>query len=257
MDRLPGRSPGCALCGGLLLCALSSCSLFGPGARVLVQVPEPPPHWGQAFPDLRFVVEYVDAGGCAAEARVAPGKAAWVECAKGQNVPVLAWPCAEGTGPARGELRPAGGFYPLSLGEGDHQATLRVSWEDGCAAALVKKLREAGFDMGLFNVARLAAAMRQTADPWSWDTAAMAESIAAGSFTSFGLDLIPRRDVQVPAPGGTCFLESPFAAPCRCAAGSTAAFASVPLGAHTLFSADGARRSLWVGEQEVVVGPAR
>ncbi len=257
MDARSPRAAAPALACGLLLCALCSCGLFGAGARVLVQMPEPPPPWSQAFPDLLFIVEYVDARGCTAEVSAGPGKAAWVECAKEQNAPVLAWPCAAELSPDRGDLRPAGGFYPLSLEEDTGAATLRLAWEDGCAALVVKKVRDAGRDTGLFNVARLAAAMREAADPWSWDSDAIAESIAAGSFTAFALDLLPRRDVEVAVGEGTWFLESPFSVPCTPGADGTVGFADVPLGAHTLFSDMGARRSMWVGTAEVLVGPPR
>lgn len=240
---------------GLAAAVLGSCSLFAPGAPVLVQVPEPPPHWRQAFPDLCFVVQYVDSRGSAVEVLADAGGSALVECTRKQNSPVLAWPCGRAGFPAPGELRPAGGFYPLSLGEGERAGSLFARWEDGCAALAVQRVRDAGMDTGQFNVARLAACMREAADPWSWECAAIAGAIAGGGFTSFDLDRLPCRDATFCAGPGVWFLESPFSIPSTAGADGMLALPGVPLGTHMLYSLQGTRRMVWIGESEVIVGP--
>lgn len=242
-----------ALPGAVLL----SCGLFAPGTRVLVQVPEPPPHWRQTFPGLRFAVEYVDARGRTAEVLAEPAAGVWVECAKEQNAPVLAWPLASGGRESRGELRPAGGFYPFSLGEGAQAASLPVTWEDGCAALVVQAVRGAGGDTTQFNAARLAACMREAADPWSWDSARIAEAVAAGDFTSYDLDRLPCRDAAACTGPGEWFLESPFSSPRAAGADGNLVLPGVSLGTHLLYSLQGTTRMIWIGEGEVIVGPVR
>ncbi len=240
---------------GLAAAVLGSCSLFAPGARVLVQVPGPPPHWRQAFPDLCFTVQYVDPRGRIAEVMAETDGGAWMECSREHNAPVVAWPRGRGGTPARGELRPAGGFYPLSLGEGEQGGSLFTRWEDGCAALVVQRVRSAGSDTALFNAARLAACMREAADPWSWDCGAIAGAIAAGSFTFYGLDRLPCRDVEVQAGPGEWFLESPFSTPRAAGPDGTLVLPAVTLGVHLLFSLQGTRRMIWIGENGVTVGP--
>lgn len=254
MGRPARAAAGSTLLVTLPVVFLLSCSLFSPCARLLVQVPEPPPHWRQVFPDLCFTVQYLDPRGRMAEVTAEPGRGAWVECSRERNAPVVAWPHGRGGTPAPGELRPAGGFYPLSLGEGGEAGSLFTSWEDGCAALVVQRVGGAGRDMALFNVARLAACMREAADPWSWDAAAVSEAIAAGSFTFYGLDRLPCRDVEVPAGPGEWFLESPFAGPRAAGPDGTLVLPEVTIGAHMLYSLEGTRRMLWIGESEVIMG---
>jgi hypothetical protein len=242
----------------LVSCALFSCELFSPAARVLVVMPEPPPHWQRAFPGLGFTLEYRDASGRVQEV-VGEDWSAGVEiaCSKEQNSPILAYPWtdADSLAGARVVLPPAGGFFPLSLGVAGGQQVLSLSWEDGCAALVVSRVRALGRDVGLFNVPRLVERLRLADDPWTWDAVAMAERIAAGDFTVFDIDALPCRDVDLAVGEGQWFLESP----CTTVRGADSAgmgvLPAVPLGPHTLFSLEGARIGIYVGEKETIVGP--
>jgi hypothetical protein len=97
--------------------------------------------------------------------------------------------------------------------------------------------------------------MRQAPDPWSWDGAGVAEAIIAGSFTFYDLDRLPCREVEVQAGPGEWFLESPFSTPLAAGQDGTLVLPSVTLGAHLLFSLQGNRRMIWIGDTGVTVGP--
>ena len=237
---------------------LLSCELLSPGARVIVRLPPPPPHWQRAFPGLGFLLEFRDASG---RIQQLVGEdwtgGAEIFCSKEQNSPVLAYPWIVEGSPAGSNrvLPPAGGFFPLSLEDAGGQEALCLSWEDGCAALVVSRVKALGRDIGLFNVSRLVELMRLADDPWSWDAVGMAESIAAGEFTAFDIDPLPSREVELAVCEGEWFIESPCAT-ARCVdSGGTLVLPAVPLGAHTLFSMDGSATSLYVGQRETIVGP--
>lgn len=240
------------------LWVLLACELFSPGARVVVQMPEPPPQWLCAFPRLSFVVRYVDARGQQREVPVADWRASVeVVCSKEQNAPFLAYPVAALGGEPGSPivLPPAGGFFPLSLGSGESARMLSLSWEEGCAALLVSRVRSLGRDMSMFNLARLLREMRESEDPWGWDADRIAERIAAGCFSAFDISRLAVRDVTISPGEGEWFLESPFAPVRRAANGQRIELAAVPCGAHTLFSTAGERVRVFVGEEETVIGP--
>jgi len=221
-------------------------------------MPEPPPHWKSSFPDLGFILEFRDAGSRVQQV-VGEDWSAGVEiaCSKEENSPILAFPWSGGCPPAGAGLvlPPAGGLFPLSLETAGGQKVLSLSWKDGCAALVVSRIRALGRDVGLFNVPRLVERLRFADDPWSWDSVTMAERIAAGDFTAYDIDPLPSRDVELDVGDGQWFLESPFAAVRRVDSGGTLVLPAVPLGLHTLFSLEGARIGISVGEKETVVGP--
>jgi hypothetical protein len=97
--------------------------------------------------------------------------------------------------------------------------------------------------------------MRLADDPWSWDSVTMAERIAAGEFTAFDIDALPSRNVELAVGEGQWFLESPFATVRCVASGGTLVLPAVLLGPHTLFSLEGARIGISVGQKETIVGP--
>ena len=238
------------------LCALASCGLFSPGARVLVRIPEPPAHWQRAFPGLGFTLEYRDGSGRVQEDVVEDWRApVEIICSKEQNSAILAYPCTAEGPPADAALRPAGGLFPLSLEATGGQEVLSLSWEDGCAALIVSRVKKLGRDMGRFNVSRLVERMRLAEDPWRWDAVTMAERIATGDFTAFDIELLPSRDVELTIVEGEWFLESPFAPVHGVGNDGKLALQAVALGPHTLFSMDGSEMRMYVGERETVVGP--
>jgi len=225
---------------------------------VLVQMPEPPPHWQRAFGGLSVRVRYLDAQGCLQEATGEDwSEPVQIVCSKEQNAPVLAYPLArvglpQGTAIA---LPPAGGFFPLSLGTGDSSGVLSLAWEDGCAALAVWCVRSLDRDTSLFNAARLAREMRESEDPWGWDAISIAERIAGGDFSSYDIVRLPCRDLAVAPGGGEWFLESPFASVREANDGESILLAGVPSGQHTLFSTAGSRVGIFVSETLVVIGP--
>lgn len=252
------RRSGC-LC--TLLCAAwacISCDLFAPGVSVLVHMPEPPPHWQRAFAGLSARIVYLGDDGRPREAVCG----AWAEpvrivCRKLQNSPVLAFPRARTglPGGAEEELPPAGGLFPLSIGSSDEGRTLELTWEDGCAALAAWKVLGMGRDVSFFDAGRLAAKMREAPDPWTWDSAAIAEAIISGDFSSWDIDPLPCLDVLVSPGPGEWFLESPFATPVPAGSGEVLLLPSVPQGMHTLFSTAGERIRIFVDGERSVIGP--
>jgi hypothetical protein len=146
-------------------------------------------------------------------------------------------------------------LFPLSLEATGGQEVLSLSWEDGCAALIVSRVKKLGRDMGRFNVSRLVERMRLAEDPWRWDAVTMAERIATGDFTAFDIELLPSRDVELTIVEGEWFLESPFAPVHGVGSDGKLALQAVALGPHTLFSMDGSETRMYVGEKETVVGP--
>jgi hypothetical protein len=234
------------------IAALSGCGDFGPSARVSVRLPDPPPHWRAAFPDLRAELDYPGAGG----ARLTAGIPRWgsvveVECSKGGNGPFLAWPVA-GSHPSRA-LKPAGGLYPSSLASAEE---IRLTWTEGPLALAVAALAAAGFDVAGINTARLGERMSAPVDPWTWDIASIASRLAAGEFTSYDLDFLPEATVRIAVGPGEWFLDSPFRGVEATDPFGVLVLAHVSHGRHLLAATDGRLAALWVDRQGAVTLPA-
>jgi hypothetical protein len=234
-----------------LAVAVHGCSFGAVDQDVQVLVPAPPAHWQVAFPGLSFRVTARDASGAETESVVTDGRTpVTITCARAVNVPILAWPMAPHG--RTSDLRPAGGFFPLSLRELQGREVVELSWEDGAAAVVVDRAAEAGRDMPRFNVERLRGYLAETGDPWRVDLDAVAQHIARGDLTAWDIDRLPAWDVSIMPGEGTWFLESPFAVP-RPALNGSLNLPGVPRGSHSLFSLTGGRWSLEVGGEEPVL----
>ncbi len=237
----------------LVVMVTASCSYFGGQATVEVLLPEPPAHWRAAFPDLTFELRVPDVEGreLSAVARMAGGASALVCVSKTGNTPILAFARGSRTGEA---LRPAGGIFPLDCGQDASSTTMRVTWESGPAASVLFRLAELGCDISLLNAARLRQFLCSRADPWDVDLNKIVERLAQGDFSAYDIDQLPARDVAVSLGVGEWFLETPFRTACQVGAGEVLTLKSVSLGTHTLFSVQGERIRLSVGERETTVG---
>jgi hypothetical protein len=219
--------------------ALSGCPLFSAEIGVAVVIPAPPPHWRAVFPDLRFSLLFADGDGrFQRKADVDCASPVTIACSKSSNSPVLAYPwspsdrsCAE-----PGMLRPAGGIFPGDLRQSAEGLELVLSWEDGAAAEVFRSLLELGVDAELINGERLAGRMGSAADPWAWDVNSVAESLAAGHFNAYDLDLLPRSDVGLRVGAGEWILESPFRQPGIADAEGTLLLPGLGYGLHHIFS---------------------
>ncbi|MGA2975362.1 MAG: hypothetical protein ABSF77_08645 [Spirochaetia bacterium] len=239
----------------------TGCSLLSPDACVNVIIPGPPKQWLRAFPDLSFLLVFLDANGDEQHQEVTEWQSAVsISCAKAANTPILAYPrvswdaTAADAGP--GLLRPAGGLYPASLLEPPDQGSLQLSWQDGAAALVVSRLRAIGRDVSLLNAGRLMTYLRQEPDPWNLDLDAMAEKMARGEFRVYDIDSLTCRDVRIRPGVGTWFLEGPFS-PALTAEDEVIALQGVSLGSHGLFSTDGRFFKLQVGAYETVLLPVQ
>lgn len=234
---------------------LLSCSAFGPAAHVDVLIPAPPPHWLQAFPDLEFRLVFADPAGHRQVVRVAdPGKAVAIDCSKESNTAILAYPCRasdqEGEADRAGTLRPAGGTYPGSLDSSGPRPTLQLRWQDGAAATVLFRLLTLGRDTSLVNAARLLQYFRAAEDPWNLDLDQIEERLAAGKFTAYDIDELPRRDVRVKAGSGEWFTESPFSPVTSLTGEEDLSLPGLSLGMHGLYSMDGRLMMIDVGPAE-------
>ena len=233
--------------------ALSGCGGFGPGTRLCVRLPELPPHWRVAFPDLGAELEYPGADGALVTAALPRWDGAVeVGCPKRGNGPFLAWP-VPGDSPTR-LLRPAGGLYPWALVSPED---ILLSWADGPLALLVATLAEAGFDVTRINSARLGEEMRERADPWEWDITSIATRLAEGGFTENDLDALPEATVRISPGPGEWFLESPFRGVVSSDSLGALVLDHVTWGGHLLAATDGRLAALWVDRQGAVTLPRR
>jgi hypothetical protein len=246
-----------ALAGAALALAVGGCALLAPAVPVRIGIPRPPAAWLHAFPDLRFRLAYVDAGGRGATLDVVEW---WlpvaVPCAKTGNAPVLAYPLpsAHADPGAPGGLRPAGGVWPGSAAAGADGEVLELSWEDGALASLLFRLRAAGLDVSLLNAGRLRDRFRRAADPWDLDLEGIADALARGELTACDVDELPVSPVLIRAEGAYWFLESPLKEPVAARDG-VAALPAVSLGEHGLYSSDGRFVLFQATEQGVVALP--
>jgi hypothetical protein len=236
----------------------AACFAFGPEASVSVVIPAPPEHWIRAFPDLGFLVVFLDAQGRDREVEAADWRTpVSVSCSKAGNTPVLAFPRTSRDAGllngARGILRPAGGLYPVSPGASSAEATLELTWEDGAVAYVVSRLISIGRDASLFNAARLADFLRRSADPWKLDLDGIAQKVAQGSFNVYDIDALPGRDVTVKPGVGQWFLESPFCLVMTAQADGTLTLVNLAQGMHGLFSVNGHRDRIDVSPGGAVV----
>ncbi len=238
----------------LVISSQASCKLDRDDDEVKVLLPPPPVLWQIAFPRLGFRVVTRDARNTLQETHVDD----WREpvaltCARNVNTPVLAWPWE----PRVPGLRPAGGFYPLSLRTFHGGEVLELTWEDGAAAYVMSRVAAQGpLDISLFNVERLRRFLRKHADPWALDLDAVAQNIARGELTAWDIDMLPCRDVELEPGPGTWLLESPLSSPFEATNGRIL-LSGVSLGSHYLFSLGGACWRVEIGQQEAVMIPAR
>jgi len=235
-----------------LLCPLLlSCTWFGSQADLRISIPQPPEHWVRAFPDLTFVVVFPDTGGWRRVIATDISQPTVITCVKAGNTPILAYPVSAGS---IGFLRPAGGLFPMDCVDFGEPPHLALSWQDGCLALIFKMLAERGFDTSLVNAARLASFVDRHADPWALDLDAIAERLILGDFSAFDIDLLPTREVTVRPGAGEWFLESPCASPRSVMDEAEITFPRLSIGMHMLFSVEGRRVGIWVGETETVIG---
>ena len=231
---------------------LHSCAWFGSQAEVLVSLPQPPEHWVRAFPDLAFHVVYQDTEGWHSVTIQDVSQSVLIHCGKLGNTPILAFPVST---VRTGSLRPAGGLYPMDCVDRFEPPHLVLSWHGGCRALIFKMLAERGFDTSLINSARLASYLNEQEDPWALDLESIAERLMRGDFSAFDFDLLPTRSVTLQPGPGEWFLETPCASPWKIVDESPITLPCLSIGMHTLFSVDGRKLDIWVGEKETVVGP--
>jgi hypothetical protein len=231
-----------------VICSAACCEL-ATEEEVNVLIPAPPVAWQVSFPGMAFRIVTRDARNVVQEKVVDDWRTpAAVTCVRSVNAPVLAYP-------REGHLRPAGGFYPLSLRELHGREVLELTWMDGAAALVTARLVEQGRDVSLFNVERLRRFLEDTGDPWEVDLDVVTQKVSLGDFTARDIDKLPSRDADIDTGPGTWFLESPFSASFDATNGRIR-LTGVCLGFHHLFSLDGGRWSLEVGRQETILTDA-
>jgi hypothetical protein len=246
------------LVGALL--SSSSCTFLALEEEVTLLCPMPPVAWQIAFPGLAFRVVTSDSLGPPLVTEVTDWRLpAPARCRRVVNSPIVAWPYEPGNrlSPvnAPGLLRPAGGFFPLSLRTSRGRQVVELSWEDGPAALVITRVAAEGRDTSRFNVSRLCRFLHEPAEPWAVDLDAVAQKIAQGEFTAWDIDRLPCRDADVEPGPGTWFLESPFSATFD-AAGGRISLPQIARGMHRLFSTAGPSWTLEIGDRESVLAPA-
>ena len=217
--------------------------------EVAVLLPAPPVRWQIAFPGMGFSIVTPSAHDWALKDVLDWRTPVAVTCIRGVNIPVLAYASRE-------HLRPAGGFYPLSLKDYQGQQVLELTWQDGAAALVMERLARQGRDVSLFNVPRLRHFLEESGDPWDVDLDTVAEKISRGEFNAWDIDRLPSRNADIDPGSGTWFLESPFSAS-FVAENGRIRLAGVSLGSHHLFSLDGRCWRLEVGPRETFLTAAR
>ncbi len=227
---------------------------------MILVCPSPPVAWQIAFPGLGFRVVARDSSGALVVTEIADWRIPVAfRCCRVVNSPIVAWPYEPGDrrspACAPGLLRPAGGFFPLSLrARGDRQI-VELSWENGPAALVISRVAAEGRDISRFNVPRLCRFFREEGEPWALDLDSVAQKISQGEFTAWDIDRLPCRDAEVGPGPGTWFLESPFCSTVE-AAGGRIVLPQIARGTHRLFSM--MTRSSWtleIGERETVLVP--
>jgi hypothetical protein len=237
----------------LAACCFISCAPFGGDAELEAVMPQIPGHWAAAFPDLRFRLVICGRGENGGELDVpASASSVRIACPKAANTAVLAYPESARAG---GFLRPAGALYPLDVRRDGARDVLSFTWEAGCSAWILSRLRELGFDTSLVNATRLRAELASHPDPWALDVQKIVEKLAEGAFTAYDIDSLPSRDVQLQPGKGNWFLESPASSVTACADGDTLVLPCLSVGMHALFSDQGGRIRISVGAKETVIGP--
>ncbi len=229
------------------------CALLDPCLGITLELPPLPDHWAAAFEIREYKLVYPGAdGGLVSVYATADGNTVHVRLFKQYNSFVLAYPVIAGW-----EIRlpPAGAVFPLHLASGNRQR-LVLTWEAGVTAAVFERLWRQGVDLSCFNSARLQEVIGEKApeDPWTIDINLIAEQVAAHDFTYYDVKCLPARDVALDVPGGSWFMESPFARTHHNEPGSRLGLETVSYGFHRLFAADGtARFDFYLSEDDCVV----
>jgi hypothetical protein len=232
---------------------LAACGRFGPLAELSVVIPEPPEAWARAFPDLTFVLTFPDCSGKGQSLTVGdPSQPVGIACPKLGNTPILAYPDAD---LAAGLLRPAGGLYPVDLQDLGGVPRLELSWRGGCLALIFARLSQRGLDTSRINSRRLAQYIDRHPDPWVLDLDGVVEKLILDDFSAYDIEPLSARDVSMCPGAGEWFLESPLIPPSKLADGEVLALKGLSIGAHAVFSVQGRRIRVWVGERETAIGP--
>jgi hypothetical protein len=244
-------APACVILPAALL---GSCSLFS-GVEVRIDLPALPAQWQAAFPRVDCLL-LVTAEDGSVETVLVPGwdSGANVRCLRESNTPVLAFPLTEldERDGSPGFLRPAGALYPGDIREDPGGDTLALSWEAGPAASVMLELALLGLRTSQFNAMRLREELLVVPDPWDVDLCAVAEKIAAGTFSVFDIDALPCRDVTLWPGQGSWALESPFR-PATAADGSgRVLIAGLSVGRHLLATAAGRALVIQVADDETI-----
>jgi hypothetical protein len=219
----------------------------GPWQGVVVALPEAPEHWQAAFPGLRYCIEYLDPEGAWRYViAAADTRGVTIPCARRANTPVIAWPLTVRETEAPGPLRPAGALLA-------GPAELKLTWEGGSLACVMKRIVDAGRDVTLFNTERLADYLGKADDPWNIDLDGVAQSILSGGFSAYDINARESRDISVTVGAGAWFLESPFGGTGEPDREGAVTLPGITLGCHALYSTGGRLIRINVESQEVTL----
>ncbi len=177
-----GLAPSLALCG-FACWVLSSCPLAPPTIAAAARLPPFPEAWSVAeFWELR-----VEQGGLLSDPLVArPGDTLVLALPRRSTAYVY---CAALLG--GGKSLPFGAVWPqqaVAPAQGGPGAALDITASGGLAAAFGALLERGGYDAGCFSLERFGLeAEARAGDPWTLDLAALAQSVAGGSFRADSL----------------------------------------------------------------------
>ncbi|WP_455382506.1 hypothetical protein [Salinispira pacifica] len=205
VPRPRGLLPAAGVAGALFLFLLAAgCSYLGAERTVAVLLPNPPAAWEETLDNGGCLVAWPDAYGRLESVLLPPGLTRTViTVPKTRWVPVTGQPLLPG-GSGTGPLLPAGVVIAPAGVEGE----VSLTWIDGAAALMLRKLALCGVPLEGINVQRLVRELRERAEgnPWSVDCERILAGLAAAEMR---VDwIVPRRQLLVllprallPAPG--------------------------------------------------------
>ena len=229
--RVPGTAPSShapllalpvvVLSATVAAFALYACSLFGSLADVTVRLPPVPAGLDGVYSGFSLV--YPDeTGRFVTEAGIPAGTEVSLSLEKGRPVPVIAVPEGPGFLPAAGgvwpaeaapksaEGTPAGAAWDAGWGAAD---ALSLSWENGAAAEILRRLCSADFPVEAVNVERLLVEIveRSEGDPWRIDVGAVCEAFWYDSMRADKIKPSAAHTLALPAQPGTWIAGNPLA----------------------------------------------
>jgi hypothetical protein len=236
----------------IFLGMVSACNIIMPNTTLEIILPEIPKHWENTFPGLLFILKYPEQGTRFKEVVIPIHGSVEIIISKEQNIPIILYPYIDDKNMF---LKPAGGIYPNHL-ISETTNKMKLTWENGFAAAIFEKCFMEGLNVQTINSIRLIQEIRKKAEnnPWSLDFQKIIEKLSLNTFRISYIKKLPTVTVSLYPEAGDWFLGNPFAEILHVEDNQGLNLCEIPIGFHTLFKVNSKIHfNIFIEEDDIIV----